>query len=249
MIKENLIKIYENSFRENWTMPALSDYGTSTTYTYGDMAKEIARIHLLFKECQIRKGDRIALVGKDSVHWCVVFMATITYGAIIVPILQDFNPNDIHHIINHSESVFLFVSDRIWDNLEEDKIEEIRGIFSLTDFRCLHQRDGESIQKLLLSMDDKMIEHYPEGFTKDDIHYADVENENVIEINYTSGTTGFSKGVMLTATTLRAMWSAAENWKSFSAATRNSASFRWLTLTAARSTFSFPWPSERMSIY
>jgi len=202
MIKENLIKIYENSFRENWTMPALSDYGTSTTYTYGDMAKEIARIHLLFKECQIRKGDRIALVGKDSVHWCMVFMATITYGAIIVPILQDFNPNDIHHIINHSESVFLFVSDRIWDNLEEDKIEEIRGIFSLTDFRCLHQRDGESIQKLLLSMDDKMIEHYPEGFTKDDIHYADVENENVIEINYTSGTTGFSKGVMLTGNNL-----------------------------------------------
>ena len=125
MIQENFIKIYEKSFKENWDLPALTDYTKSTTFSFGEVATEIARIHLLFEACQVRRGDKIALVGKDSARWCIVYMAAVTYGAIIVPILQDFSPNDIHHIINHSESIFLFVSDRIWDSLEEDKIEEI----------------------------------------------------------------------------------------------------------------------------
>ena len=124
-------------------------------------------------------------------------MAAVTYGAIIVPILQDFSPNDVHHIINHSESVFLFVSDRIWDTLEEEMIEDVRGVFSLSDFRCLHQRDGESIQKLLKGMDEKMAEKYPDGFGKDDIEYAELDNDKVVLLNYTSGTTGFSKGVKI----------------------------------------------------
>ena len=202
MIQENFIKIYENSFKENWSLPALTDYSKNVTFTFEDVAKEIARIHILFEECQIRRGDKIALIGKDSARWCIVYMAAVTYGAIIVPILQDFNPNDVHHIINHSESVFLFVSDRIWDSLEEDKIEEIRGVFSLSDFRCLHQRDGESIQKLMKSMDEKMAEKYPKGFSKNDIKYAELDNDKVVLLNYTSGTTGFSKGVMLTGNNL-----------------------------------------------
>lgn len=202
MIKENFIKIYEESFKENWALPALTDYGKSKTFTFGDVATEIARIHLLFHECQVRRGDKIALIGKDSSRWCIAYMAVVTYGAIIVPILQDFNPNDVHHIINHSESVFLFVSDRIWDSLEEDKIEEVRGVFSLSDYRCLHQRDGENIQKLMKSLDEKMTEKYPDGFTQEDIKYAELDNDKVVEINYTSGTTGFSKGVMLTGNNL-----------------------------------------------
>ena len=202
MIKENFIKIYEESFKENWALPALTDYGKGKTFTFGDVATEIARIHLLFHECQVRRGDKIALIGKDSSRWCIVYMAVVTYGAIIVPILQDFNPNDVHHIINHSESVFLFVSDRIWDSLEEDKIEEVRGVFSLSDYRCLHQRDGENIQKLMKSLDEKMTEKYPDGFTQEDIKYAELDNDKVVEINYTSGTTGFSKGVMLTGNNL-----------------------------------------------
>ncbi len=202
MINENFIKLYEHSFKENWALPALTDYGKSTHYTFGDVAKEIARIHLIFSECQIRRGDKIALIGKDCSRWCVVYMAVVTYGAIVVPILQDFNPNDVHHIINHSESVFLFVSDRIWDSLEEDKIEDIRAVFSLSDLRCLHQRDGENIQKLLLNLDDKLGEKYPNGFSKDDIRYADLDNDKVVLLNYTSGTTGFSKGVMLTGNNL-----------------------------------------------
>ena len=142
MIQENFIKIYENSFKNNWELPALTDYSKGTTFSFADVAEEIARIHILFEECQIRRGDKIALIGKDSARWCIVYMAAVTYGAIIVPILQDFSPNDVHHIINHSESVFLFVSDRIWDSLEEDMIGDVRGVFSLSDFRCLHQRDG-----------------------------------------------------------------------------------------------------------
>ena len=202
MIPENFIKLYESSFRENWDLPALTDYNEQRTLTYEDMAREIAKLHILFRHCQIRRGDKIALVGKNTSNWCIAFMATVSYGAILVPILQEFNPHDIHHIINHSESVFLFVSDRIWDSLEEDKIEEIRGVFSLSDFRCLHQRDGESIQKLMKSMDEKMAEKYPKGFSKNDIKYAELDNDKVVLLNYTSGTTGFSKGVMLTGNNL-----------------------------------------------
>lgn len=202
MIQENFIKIYEKSFQENWDLPALTDYVEQKTLTFADVAKEIAHFHILFKECQIRRGDKIALIGRDCANWCVVYMAAVTYGAIIVPILPDFNPNDVHHIINHSESVFLFVSDRIWDTLEEEKISEIRGVFSLTDFRCLHQRDGENIQKLLKELDSRFTEEYPNGFTRENIRYADLDNDKVVLLNYTSGTTGFSKGVMLTGNNL-----------------------------------------------
>ena len=202
MIQENFIKIYEKSFQENWDLPALTDYVEQKTLTFADVAKEIARFHILFRECQIRRGDKIALIGRDCANWCVVYIAAVTYGAIIVPILPDFNPNDVHHIINHSESVFLFVSDRIWDTLEEEKISEIRGVFSLTDFRCLHQRDGENIQKLLKELDSRFTEEYPNGFTRENIRYADLDNDKVVLLNYTSGTTGFSKGVMLTGNNL-----------------------------------------------
>ena len=202
MIKENFIKLYEKSFHDNWNLPAFTDYSKGETFTFEEMAREIARIHIIFDECQVNKGDKIALVGKDCARWCMAYMAVVTYGGVIVPILQDFNPNDVHHIVNHSDSTFLFVSDKIWDSLEEEKIENIRGVFSLSDFRCIHQRDGESIQKLMKQLNQKMEEKYPNGFTKEDIRYADVDNNEVVLINYTSGTTGFSKGVMLTGNNL-----------------------------------------------
>jgi long-chain acyl-CoA synthetase len=202
MIKENFIKLYEDSFRRNWELPAYTDYSKGKTLTFGEAAGEIARLHVLFDACQVKKGDKIALVGKDSSCWCIVYLAAITYGAIIVPILQDFNPNDIHHIINHSESSFLFVSDKIWDSLEEEKISNLRGVFSISGFRCLHQRDGECIQQLQKELDAKMQEKYPGGFAPRHVRYAEVGNEEVVLVNYTSGTTGFSKGVMLTGNNL-----------------------------------------------
>jgi len=202
MIKENFIKLYENSFRENWDLPCYTDYGEEGNYTYGQVAQEIAKLHLLFKYCNLRRGEKIAIIGKNNSKWCIAYMATITYGAIVVPILQDFHPSDVHHIVNHSESVFLFTSDTIWETLEEESLSDLRGVFSLTDFRCLHQRDGETIQKFLKHINEEMKQTYPDGFYKDNVQYTTLSNDKVMLLNYTSGTTGFSKGVMLTGNNL-----------------------------------------------
>ena len=202
MIKENFIKLYESSFRENWDLPCYTDYGEKESYTYGQVAEEIARLHLLFKHCSLRRGDKISIIGKNNARWCIVYMATITYGAVVVPILHDFNPGDVHHIISHSDSAFLFTSDTIWDTLEEEKLLGARGVFSLTDFRCLYQRDGETIQKFLKHLDQEMHAAYPNGFSKENIEYTTLSNDKVMLLNYTSGTTGFSKGVMLTGNNL-----------------------------------------------
>lgn len=202
MIKENFIKLYENSFKENWDLPCYTDYGEGTTYTYGQVAEEIAKMHLLFQHCSLRRGDKISIIGKNTSHWCIAYLATVTYGAIVVPILQDFKPNDIHHIVNHSESTFLFTSDPIWENLEEEALGGLRAVFSLTDFRCLHQRDGETVQKFIKNMDAAMKKSYPKGFHKENINYTELSNDKVMLLNYTSGTTGFSKGVMITGNNL-----------------------------------------------
>ncbi|MBB3188185.1 AMP-binding protein [Microbacter margulisiae] len=199
MIEKNFIKLYEKSFKDNWLRSALSDYGDPTPMRYADVAEEIARIHLLYQKMHLRKGDKVALVGKNSTRWVLVYMATITYGAVIVPILQDFNPNDIHHIVNHSDAHVLWVSDSIWENLEEEKMEMLRAIFSLNDSRCICQHDGETIQKLVKNLDHEFAARYPQGFSPADVQYTEVSNEELLLLNYTSGTTGFTKGVMLTA--------------------------------------------------
>ncbi len=202
MIKENFIKLYEDSLKQNWELPAISDYGESQEYTYGELAKEIARLHILFEECRLRRGEKIALIGKNNSNWCLIYLAAVTYGAIIVPILQDFKPNDIHHIVNHSESLLLFTSDQIWDTLEEDKMSELRAVFSLTDLQLLHQRDGEQFKEIMACLREKFAIKFPAGFTKDYVRYTDLSNDKVIVLNYTSGTTGFSKGVMITGNNL-----------------------------------------------
>ena len=187
---------------EDWKNNALTDYNTRETFTYGEVAEQIARLHLLFKYCQIRRGDKIALVGRNTPRWCIAFMATVSYGAIIVPILQDFNANDVQHIVNHSDSVLLFAGDLIWENLEVDKLSQLRATISLVDYTCLDQRDGECITQCLGDMDKLFKKAYPKGFTRDDVRFAELTNDKVILINYTSGTTGFSKGVMLTGNNL-----------------------------------------------
>ena len=202
MIQENFIRLYEKSFRENWELPAVSDYGTPTRYTFGQVAEEVARLHLLMAACGIREGEKVALVGKDSARWCIAYMAVITYGAVLVPILQDFNANDIQHILNHSDSELLFVSDRSWEGIDEERLPRLRAAFSLSDFGCLYERDGVGARAASERLDEKMKEAYPKGFTRDDIRYARRGNEEVAVLNYTSGTTGFSKGVMLTGNNL-----------------------------------------------
>jgi len=202
MIKENFVKIYEESFKENWALPALTDYTKNNTCTFGQIAEKIARLHLVFEEADVKKGDKIALIGKDSAHWCIVYMAAVTYGAVIVPILQDFNPNDVHHIINHSESMLLFVTHRIWDTLEDEKIKEVKAVFSISDFSCIYERGGDHLTRFVWLLDEHMEKRYPAGFSSVDIHYIDRSNDEVVLLNYTSGTTGFSKGVMLTGNNL-----------------------------------------------
>ena len=203
MIKENFIKLYETGLHANWEFPALSDFGKDKTYYFSDVAREIAYLHVLFEQCQVKKGDKIALTGKDCAHWCMAFMATITYGAVIVPILQDFPPHDMLHIINHSDSIILFSSDKIWKKLDSEKMPAIQKVFLLEEhFPCLYRNDSEDLQEIDTRAALKMCEKYPNGYTKDDIRYAEVDNSELIEINYTSGTTGFSKGVMLSANNL-----------------------------------------------
>lgn len=204
MVKENFIKLYENSFKNNWDLKALSDYSEKTTLYYKDLAREIARVHIILEEAHIKKGDKIALIGKNNTPWCVTYLAVVAYGAIIVPILQDFHPQNAQHIINHSDSVLLFASDTIWDNLDEDQLPEIKGVFSINNlnFRCLYEKKGEVLHQVIAEIDNKMNKKYPTGFNKEDINYAEVDNSEVVLINYTSGTTGFSKGVMLTGNNL-----------------------------------------------
>ena len=199
MIKEQFVKLYENSFKENWDLKAYSDYGTDVSYTYGELAKEVAKLHLFFEKTGIQRGDKISLIGKNSSKWAITYLATVTYGAVIVPILADFNPNDIHHIINHSDSVLLFVTKKIWDNLEEEKISEVKGVVSLDNFDFLYQKDNESVENIIMNLDKDFAAKYPNGFTKEDVSYPDVSNTEIASINYTSGTTGFSKGVVMPA--------------------------------------------------
>ena len=202
MIKENFIKLYEDSFRANWELPAVTDYGSAYTYHYGEMATEIARLHLLFEDCGVREGDKIALVGKDCARWCIVYMAVVTYGAVVVPILQDFNANDIQHIVNHSDACLLFAGDRNWASLDIREMPEIQGAFLLSDFSCLYEKEGSRITEFVSGLDKRMKEAYPAGFSREDVHYIQRGNEEVMVLNYTSGTTGFSKGVMLTGNNL-----------------------------------------------
>ena len=204
MIKENFVKLYETSFREHWDLPALSDFGKEgSTHYFRDVAREIAYLHVLFEQNHIKKGDKIAVTGRDCVHWGIAFMATITYGAIIVPVLQDFSPQDMHHILNHSDAVLLFSSEQVWKKIDVNQIPAIQKILILEeDFHCLHRSDGGDLQEINENAARKMNEKYPAGFSKENIRYAEVDNSELIEINYTSGTTGFSKGVMLTANNL-----------------------------------------------
>ena len=199
---QNFIKIYEKSFSEHWDLPALSEYGKNNTLTYGQLAEEIAKTHLLFESIGLKQGDKIALCGKDCADWVKVYMATVTFGAVIVPILSEFNRLDIIHIVNHSGADLLFISDSIWEHVEPDKLLHVKGVISIEKKEVLHEVAGVELQRSMRLLKRRFRRKYPLGFNVRDIVYADRDNSEVVEINYTSGTTGFSKGVMLTGENL-----------------------------------------------
>jgi long-chain acyl-CoA synthetase len=160
------------------------------------LATTIAKLHILFEECGIQKDDKIAVMGKNNTNWVAVYLATVTYGAIIVPILQDFKANDAIHIVNHSESKLLFISDINWEGIDLEQIPEVLAVFSLNDWHPIsltlpsERIAAEAIENLFIS-------RYPNGYTASDVHYAERSNDQIASINYTSGTTGFSKGVIM----------------------------------------------------
>lgn len=197
-MQENIVEIYEKSFRDNWELPALTDYTEGKTTTYGQFARDIAQIHLFFKLAGVKKGDKIALIGRNTPYWVTVFIGSITYGAVIVPILQDFNPRDAQHIINHSDSVLLFAANRIWEQMDLENMPSVRAAISCDNRALLAQQEQETIAALLEQIPAEFEKEYPNGFTAEDIKYERPDNTSLAVINYTSGTTGFSKGVMLT---------------------------------------------------
>ena len=202
MMKENTVKIFEQSFKDNWDRPCLTDYNTKETITYADFARDIAKIHLFYKEIGIQEGDHVAIIGKNNPTWVTLFLATITYGAVIVPILQDFNPNDAQHIVNHSEAKLLFASKSNWESLDFENMRMVRAALSLDDRTLYEQKEEEVVADVLASLEEKFDAAYPNGFTVDDVKYPEVPGDRLMDINYTSGTTGFSKGVMITGNNL-----------------------------------------------
>ncbi len=195
---QKFAKIYEKSFIENWDLPALSEYTTRRTLTYARLAEEIAMVHLLYESIGLKQGDKVALCGKDSIAWVTIYMATVTYGAVVVPILSEFNPVDITHIVNHSEAHLLFVGNNVWEHIEPENLLRVKAAISLDDKGLLYEAGGTEISRDLRLLRRRFRRRYPRGFTSHDISYTSRSNDEVAEINYTSGTTGFSKGVMLT---------------------------------------------------
>lgn len=200
MSNENLLQLFQASFRTNWEYPALSQYGTGHTMTYADFARRIAKTHLLFKLCGVKQGDKIAVMGKNTMSWVVSFMAALTYGAVVVPVLAEFHPDDAMHIINHSGSVMLFVADNIWDHMHFGQMPNLKAAFSLNTAELLgeHPSNSRRAEKAIAALPKAFVKVYPNGFTPENVKYPLLPPSTLAEINYTSGTTGFSKGVMLT---------------------------------------------------
>lgn len=201
-MEESFIFYIEHSIKTHWTHHALSDY-KGKSHTYQDVAKLIARLHILFEEGGIRKGDKVALCSRNMSNWGIAFLATLSYGAVAVPILHEFKPDNIHHIINHSEAKLLFVGNPIWDNLDKTNMPDLETVIKLEDFTLLHNTNPAFYQTHL-HLDELFEKKYPGDFNVDAVHYRRDKPQELAMINYTSGTTSASKGVMLP---YRSMWS------------------------------------------
>ena len=183
------------SIKKNWNRNSLSDYG-EVTFQYKDVARIIAKLHILFEESGIKKGDKIALCGRNSSRWGIAFIATITYGAVAVPILPDFHPEQIHQITNHSEARLLIVSEHIWKKINPEEMPELIGILGTEDYHILFARE-KSLQDSRDNLNKLFGDKYPDSFRPEHITYHQDEREELCMINYTSGTTSNSKGVMI----------------------------------------------------
>ena len=199
MIAKNLISLFEDSFKKHWSSTALSNY-EGESYTYGQVATEVARWHDFFASQGLQHGDKVALMAKDSAEWAIFFVAVITYGCVIVPVLQDFPPQDAMQIITHSEAKLLAINSNLWEAMTPEGVPFIVTVLEVQTSHILYAKAGrETVETELQATRVAFLEKYPQGFTPDDISYYHTPNEEMIVLNYTSGTTGFSKGVMLSA--------------------------------------------------
>ena len=201
MIKERLVSYIEQSIRQNWEIEALSNY-KEKGFSYKEIAEKILKLHIFFKDAGLNEGDKVALVGRNSANWCVIYLATVTYGAVIVPILPDFKPEDLTNLINHSDATLLFVDDKIYESLETARVPQINGVISLDDFSMSTAKNSD-LKRKYLALDEKFLKAYP-VLKPEDIKFSDITNDKLAVISYTGGTTGFSKGVMLSHNSLAA---------------------------------------------
>lgn len=198
MQSRNFVKTVSESIRHNWDVPAYSDY-EGESYSYAEVAEKIVKFHILFEKHNIKQGSKVALIGKNSKNWAVSYFATILYGAVIVPILPDFLPEDVHYILEHSESEVLFASEEWYKQLDPEKLKSLRAQFNLNDFSLVESQE-KGLNADLEKIDQLFKEKYPDGFTSDLFTVPEVSNDQIACINYTSGTAGHSKGVVLSFT-------------------------------------------------
>lgn len=200
-MEESFLKYIEDSVKTNWEMPALTDF-KGATKSYKDVARKIEKLHLLFEHCGIRKGDKIALCSRNTSHWGIAFLSVLSYGAVAVPILNEFKPDNVHHIVNHSEARILFAGDMVWENLDESAMPRLDGVIRMEDY-SLHFSRQQRLKEARAKLNELFGRKYPERFRPEDIRYKYDKLDELAIINYTSGTTSSSKGVMLP---YRSLW-------------------------------------------
>lgn len=201
-MEKSFIAFVEKSIKEHWDLDALTDY-KGATLQYKDVARKIEKLHILLAESGIKPGDKVAVCGRNSSHWGVAFLAILTYGAVAVPILHEFKADNIHNIVNHSEARLLFVGDMVWEALNEAEMPLLEGIILMTDFTLLVCR-SKQLEYAREHLNELFGKKFPRNFRREHVAYRRDEPEELAVINYTSGTTSFSKGVMLP---YRSLWS------------------------------------------
>ena len=188
-------KIFEASFRKNWDRPAISNYHGETLH-FKDVARRMEKLHIMFEECGLQKGDKVAICSRNQANWAVTFLAIMTYGAVPVPLLHEFKSANIHHLVNHSEAKILFVDDVIWEGLSESEMPDLHAIIQVNNFRILYAAD-ENIVEAKAHLNELFGRKFPEAFVPESLNYYEDSADELAVINYTSGTSGFSKGVMI----------------------------------------------------
>lgn len=194
-IQDSFIQLVEESIRANWDRDALTDY-KGATLQYKDVARKIEKMHILLERAGIQKGDKIALCGRNSANWTATFLGIVTYGAVAVPILHEFKADNVHHIVNHSEARMLFVGDQVWEEFNEAAMPNLEGIIELKNFDLVVSR-SEQLTYAREHLNEEFGKKYPCRFRAEQVSYRREQPEELAVINYTSGTTGYSKGVML----------------------------------------------------